>query len=46
VGHENAVHITAAIIHGLEYEVDVWWQQVIVNDLQTGIFQRWHDLGQ
>lgn len=43
---EDAVHITAAIIHGQKHEVDVWWEQFVVNDILTGSLQHWQDLGQ
>lgn len=45
-GLEDAVHITAVIIHGQEREVDVWWQPVVVFDILTGSLQQWQDLGQ
>jgi len=45
-GFEDAVHITAVIIHGQEREVNVWWQPFVVNDILTGLLQRWQDLGE
>jgi len=45
-GLEDAVHITAAIIHGQKREVDIWWEPVFVNDVLTGSLQHWQDLGQ
>ena len=46
LGLEDAVHITALIIHGQEREVDVLWQQFFVNDVLTGSLQQWQDFGQ
>ena len=45
-GLEDAVHITAVIIHGQKREFDVWWQPFFANDVLTGNLQHWQDLGQ